>query len=45
MGTCLSTGYAAGRAAIGFARGEEKSTVVTALREEQVDPYYRRAQQ
>lgn len=41
MGTCLSTGFAAGKAAVGFARGEEKTTIVAALREEQVEPYYR----
>jgi hypothetical protein len=45
MGTCLSTGYAAGRAAIGFARDEEKTSIVSALREEQVEPYYGRLRQ
>lgn len=37
IGTCLGTGYAAGRLAAGFARGEERSATVAALRAEQVD--------
>lgn len=41
MGTCLSTGYAAGRAAIGFARGESSDEIVGDLRELQVNPFYR----
>lgn len=41
MGTCLSTGYAAGRAAVGFVRGDSCDEIVRDLRELQVDPFYR----
>ncbi len=42
MGTCLSTGYAAGRAAIGFVRGDTSDEIVRDLRELQVEPFYGR---
>ncbi len=41
MGTCLSTGYAAGRAAVGFVRGDTSDEIVRDLRELQVEPFYR----
>jgi hypothetical protein len=41
MGTCLLTGYAAGRAAVGYLRGESTERVVSAIRAEQVEPFYR----
>jgi hypothetical protein len=42
IGTCLSTGYAAGRAAVGFVRKEAQESVVSEIRLSQVDPFYRR---
>ncbi len=41
MGTCLSTGYAAGRAAVGFVRGDTNEEIIGDLREQQVEPFYR----
>ena len=40
IGTCLSTGYAAGRLAAGESRGERRDTIVSSIRTEQVDPFY-----
>jgi hypothetical protein len=40
IGTCLSTGYAAGRAAAGAVRGESEASIIASIREEQVDPFY-----
>lgn len=37
IGTCLGTGYAAGRLAAGAVRGEERAATVAALRAEQVE--------
>lgn len=37
IGTCLGTGYAAGRLAAGAVRGEERAAVIAALRAEQVE--------
>lgn len=37
IGTCLATGYAAGRLAAGEVRGEERAATVAALRAEQVE--------
>jgi hypothetical protein len=43
IGTCLSTGYAAGRLAAGELQGEPRSATVAAIRTEQVEPLYARA--
>lgn len=40
MGTSLSTGFAAGRAAAGFVRGEPIESVITELRTRQVESFY-----
>lgn len=40
IGTCLSTGYAAGRIAAGALQGESEGSIVSSLRKEQVDPFY-----
>lgn len=41
IGTCLSTGFAAGRVAAGTLRGESEESIVASLRGEQVDPFDR----
>jgi hypothetical protein len=41
MGTCLSTGYATGRIAAGHLCGEERATIISKLRAEQVEPFYK----
>ena len=41
IGTCLSTGYAAGRIAAGELHGESVGTMVEHLRAEQVEPFHR----
>ncbi|MFN4894394.1 MAG: FAD-dependent oxidoreductase [Pseudomonadota bacterium] len=41
IGTCLLTGYAAGRAAVGYLRGDPTERTVADLRAEQVEPFYR----
>lgn len=40
IGTCLSTGYAAGSIAAGILQGETRSSLVSSLRAEQVRPFY-----
>jgi hypothetical protein len=42
IGTCLSTGYAAGRAAAGALRGESEASIIANIRREQVEPFYQR---
>lgn len=42
IGTCLSTGYAAGRAAVGFIRKEAHASLVDEIRATQVEPFYAR---
>ena len=41
IGTCFSTGYAAGRIAVGFLRGETPQAIVAEIRAYQVEPFYR----
>jgi hypothetical protein len=40
IGTCLSTGYAAGSIAAGTIQGETRSSLISSLREEQISPFY-----
>jgi hypothetical protein len=40
MGTCLSTGFAAGWTAVGKLLGQDTETVIATLRAQQVDPFY-----
>ena len=42
MGTCLSTGYAAGYAALAFQLGVPREAIINHLRELQVNPLYER---
>ena len=44
IGTCLSTGYAAGRLAAGELQGEPRSAIVAAIRTDQVEPLHAGAQ-
>jgi len=44
IGTCLSTGYAAGRLAAGELQQESVDAIVSSIRAEQVDPYYELSQ-
>jgi hypothetical protein len=40
IGTCLSTGYAAGSAAAGFLQEDSENLIISRIREEQVEPFY-----